>query len=153
LRKRVESSPRPSAFFSYTTGALETLDLLADAGIPAIVDQIDPARTLDEIACREAEMWPEYSLGRGRIPEQYFQRLDAEWAKATRVVVNSEWSRKALVEQGVPDRKLIVLPVAYDPPSASVTRRPPGEVLNVLWLGQVSLLKGIQYLIQAAREL
>ena len=153
LRKRFEAGQKPSAFFSYTTGALETLDFLADAGVPRIVDQIDPGRIVDEVASREAALWPQYSLRPGRIPEKYFQRLDAEWARATRVIINSDWSRKALIEQGVPERKLIVIPVAYDRPSTAVTRKSPGKVITVLWLGQVILLKGIQYLMQAAREL
>jgi glycosyltransferase involved in cell wall biosynthesis len=70
------------------------------------------------------------------------------------VVVNSEWSRQALVEQGVPAEKVAVIPLAYEPPTTSQVSSPPATgVLNVLWLGSVNLRKGIQYLVEAARLL
>ena len=75
-------------------------------------------------------------------------------AAATNVVVNSEWSRDALIAQGVAREKLIVLPLAYEVPEMpSPPRTRPANEFRVLWLGQVILRKGIQYLLEAARLL
>ncbi|MEI8287857.1 MAG: glycosyltransferase family 4 protein [Verrucomicrobiota bacterium] len=126
--------------------------------------------------------------------DAYFQRREAEWKLADRIIVNSRWSLDALVQQGVPPSKIEILPLAYEinaetlkhrntetPPSAhchlpsspsgpaltsdlrpltsvfpsqvsgfSVSAFPP---LRVLWLGQVNLRKGIQYLVAAANLL
>jgi glycosyltransferase involved in cell wall biosynthesis len=153
LAQRIRSSGPPSLFFSYTTGALEALELLADRGTPTIVDQIDPARTEDEIVRRETRLWPGWSTRADCIPDDYYERLAAEWRCATFVVVNSEWSRSGLIEQGVPADKLRILPLAYDAPVAARPRDMASTEKTVLWVGQVVLRKGIQYLIGAARKL
>jgi glycosyltransferase involved in cell wall biosynthesis len=70
------------------------------------------------------------------------------------VVVNSEWSKRALVLQGVPAEKIIVVPLCIDlchwTPGQPIDARGP---LKVLWLGGINLRKGIQYLVGAARLL
>jgi glycosyltransferase involved in cell wall biosynthesis len=93
------------------------------------------------------------------VPEAYFRRREQEWALADRVVVNSEFSRQALIQQGVPESKLSVIPLCYEAPVSLVSQEHrwlgdgPGPALRVLWLGLVVLRKGIQYLLQAARML
>jgi glycosyltransferase involved in cell wall biosynthesis len=153
LAQRIRSSGPPTLLFSYTTGALEALELFADWGTPTIVDQIDPARTEDEIVRLEEEQWAGWATPPGQIPDVYFDRLAAEWKRASIVVVNSEWSRTALVQQGVPPDKLRVLPLAYDAPETPGRPEAGLPVRTILWLGQVVLRKGIQYLIAAARLL
>ena len=67
-----------------------------------------------------------------------------------------EWSKGALLQQGVPAGKIIVVPLAYEPDAAPPLRRLRSNAqrpLTVLWLGSVILLKGIQYLLQAAKRL
>ncbi len=153
-RHLARTTDRPGAFFAYTTGALEPLERLAGQGVPTFVGQIDPARTEEEIVRRECEKWSGWAALPGRIPDEYYARLTAEWRAATSVVVNSEWSRSALVAQGVPSDKVIVLPLAYDAPAGPIPeRRAPDRELVVLWLGQVILRKGIPYLFEAARRL
>jgi glycosyltransferase involved in cell wall biosynthesis len=153
-RRLARAGHAPRAFFAYNTGALEPLELLAGRGVPTLVGQIDPGRTEEEIVRRECETWPGWAALPGRIPDEYYARLAAEWAAATAVVVNSEWSRQGLIAQGVPPDKVIVLPLAYDAPAGPLPERPPpADELVVLWLGQVILRKGIQHLFAAARLL
>jgi len=153
---RQELTPERDAFFGFDTGCLETLQWLASRGIPTVVDQIDPARVEEELVLEESRLWPNWQLSTGRVPEVYWRRLESEWQLATRVVVNSCWSRDALVQQGVPAEKIVVVPLAYEPAiSVPPEPKPPrgDETLQVLWLGSVLLRKGIQYLIEAARLL
>src|SRR5208283_3833816 len=90
----------------------------------------------------------------GRMPQQYWDRRKAEWELANLVLVNSEWSRQAIIQQGVPEEKIVVVPLAIDldrnrlPPPVE-----PVGTLKVLWLGNVLISKGIQYLVEAARLL
>ena len=91
------------------------------------------------------------------VPEEYFLRREQEWALADRVVVNSEFCKQALLKQNVAPEKLQVIPLSYDVRAEhrnsegrdQQARRP----LRVLFLGQVILRKGIQYLIDAARKM
>jgi glycosyltransferase involved in cell wall biosynthesis len=109
-----------------------------------------------ELMREEEKRWPGWALRATDVPEIYFRRREQEWALADRVVVNSEFSRQALIRQGVPADKLAVIPLCYEggllreDDRRAVSRPPP---LRVLFLGQVILRKGIQYLIEAAKLL
>jgi glycosyltransferase involved in cell wall biosynthesis len=141
-----------SVFFGYDTGSLEILDALAETDCFTIVDQIDPGKVQTEIARKEVERWPGWALKEPTRSREYEDRRQAEWQMASAVVVNSEWSKRALIQQDVPRDKINVVPLAFEPhgkvsgPVASPAQRP----LRILWLGSVNLSKGIQYLIQSA---
>ena len=142
-----------SVFFGYNTGCLETIEQLSKADCLTIVDQIDPGRVHKEIVREESKRWSSWSLQTPMPYKPFEDRLMAEWELASIVVVNSEWSKKALIQQGVDSSKIEIVPLAYE---ASVVPNFPSsrkEKLHILWLGRVSLAKGIPYLINAARRL
>jgi glycosyltransferase involved in cell wall biosynthesis len=146
--------PSADAFFGFNTGALQTLRLLRTRGVRTVLDQIDPAKVEEDMVFAEAEKWPGWQSISGRVPQEYWDHMAAEWEAADLVLVNSEWSRKALVAQGVPNNKICIVPVAYEPDVGPIPlpRRDTGP-LTVLWLGSVILRKGIPYLIEAAKLL
>ena len=92
------------------------------------------------------------------------ERLRQEWDLADVIIVNSAWTRDSIVSAGAPASKIEILPLAYEMPSAErgaqsgeseapcAMRHAPCP-LRVLWLGNVALGKGIQYLMEAARLL
>lgn len=150
--------PGRDAFFGFSTASLETIELMRSRDILSVVDQIDPGPLEEEMVQQELRRWPGWQTESGVIPAEYFRRSAAEWRLADLVVVNSEWSRHALEKQGVSPSKLIVVPVGYEVDKGAGANRPSSErgrseVLKVLWLGTVNLRKGIQYLMEAAREL
>jgi len=143
-------------YFGFTSTSLETLRLFTEAGGVTILDQIDPLCTEYQIVRTEREKWPGWESDKAAPSKTYIERVQEEWRLATRVLVNSEWSAQALVEQGVPRTKLMVVSQAYE--GAVITSRTEGRYdgrrpLRVLWLGSVILRKGIPYLIEAARML
>jgi glycosyltransferase involved in cell wall biosynthesis len=154
--------PSKTIFYAYDTGALESLEYLKERGVVCIVNQMDPNRVERDVVCEEIRRsagWERESIN---IPEAYFQRREKEWALADRIVVNSEFSRQALVRQGVPPEKLAVIPLCYEPGVLngaldSVIRCAswfsPSKPLKVLFLGQVILRKGIRYLVESAELL
>jgi len=141
------------AFFGYSQDSLEVLEYLASKRIFTVVDQIDPAQLEEDLVLKECEKWPGWERFPGRISEEFWLRLKEEWRLASLIVVNSQFSKKALTQAGVPDSKIAIVPLAYEsaisPPSGPSNQRP----FTVLWLGQVGLRKGIQYLLQAAELL
>jgi glycosyltransferase involved in cell wall biosynthesis len=161
-------SPIPHVFFSYDTGFLEPARWVKERGGKTIVCQMDPARYEVDLVREEEARWPGWSRRWAEVPEAYFWRREQEWAIADLVMVNSEWSKQALIRQGVPEHKLVVVPLAFEARnsrlSTLVTRPAAGtssrlstfdsrRKLRVLFLGQVILRKGIQYLIEAAKLL
>lgn len=153
VRDKLQRQAAPHGFIGYDTGCLETVQWLADLGIPTLVGQVDPGVVEEDLVRREWEKWPGWQSDSARIPDVYWQRLAAEWETATAVIVNSSWSRRCLMQQGVAPDKIFVLPLAYNAPVSPLQRHVHHEPLKVLWLGQVILRKGIQYLIEAARLL
>jgi glycosyltransferase involved in cell wall biosynthesis len=140
---------------------------------------MDPSRYEVDLVMEEEKRWPGWAKLSADVPEAYYRRREEEWATADLVMVNSEWSKQALIKQGVPESKLVVVPLAFEassprpsiegtcPPASSaallglpsaVCRAAPQRLgsrrkLHVLFLGQVILRKGIQYLIESARLL
>jgi glycosyltransferase involved in cell wall biosynthesis len=163
-------APSSTIFFGYDTGFLEPALWIKARSGKSIVCQMDPARYEVDLVKSEEKRWPGCARHFVEVPEAYFKRREAEWTAADLVMVNSEWSKQALMKQGVPESKLAVVPLAYEAThdegrgtrdegygnaekssrrSTFDARRP----LRVLFLGQVILRKGIQYLIEAARLL
>jgi glycosyltransferase involved in cell wall biosynthesis len=152
--KKAELDPARDCFFGFNTNCLEVLETLSRRGVFTVVDQVDPARVEEEMVLEECERWPGWSNTPGRMSHEYWSRLGAEWKAADSVLVNSEWSRQALVKQGVPPEKIIIVPLALELPRewAPQPVNPSGP-LKVLWLGTVNIRKGIPYLAEAARRL
>lgn len=150
----VDLDPAVDCFFGFNSNCLETLESLRSRGVFTVLDQVDPARVEEEMVIEEAKSWPGWEGIPGRTSQDYWDRIKAEWSLSDLVLVNSDWSRQALVQQGVPVKKIIVVPLALDlhgdhlPPPIN-----PRGNLKVIWLGSVILRKGIQYLVEAARKL
>src|SRR5438874_7292676 len=95
-----------------------------------------------------------------RAPKTYWSEWRRECMLADRIVVNSSWSRDALIGEGIPAGKIRVVPLAYERPRGSIDfrRRYPtsfdkARPLRVLFLGQVNLRKGIAPILDAVRLL
>lgn len=160
-----------SIVFAYDTGALELFAWSKEHGLKTVLGQMDPNRAEAEMVQVEEKLWPGWALQPLQVPDAYFQRREHEWELSDRIIVNSEWSRQALLKQGVPAEKLVVIPLCYEPqtqdsrPTTHDSKCQPSDLsisacqfsasrpLRVLFLGQVILRKGIQYLLAAARQL
>jgi hypothetical protein len=146
--------PQHQAFLAYSYAALEALRAENERGVLTLVDQIDPGRTEWEMVRDETARWPDYADPEPEAPSIYYERARAEWQAAQAIIVNSEWSRKAIVQQGADAGRIEVIPLAYE--AGDVPMSVPERVrkeLTVLWLGSVILRKGIPYLMEAARRL
>lgn len=171
LKRRKDIGPA-TIFFAYDTGALEALEWCRERGVKCVLNQMDPNRVEVDLVRAEEKQWPGWALLPVQVPEEYFARREREWALADRVVVNSEFSRQALLRQGVPAEKLVVVPLCFEAKAESRKQKAETNTaegqnqfqlstfqisalspLRVLFLGQVILRKGIQYLMAAAKLL
>lgn len=151
---RQSMDPSRDAFFGFAGASLRSLELCAERGVPSIVDQMDAARVEQEIIIAENERWEGWQRFPGRIPEEFWTKLESEWSTASLVLVNSDWTRKALISEGVPEEKIFIVPIAYEPEGDCQSRPTNTDgPLRILWLGQVNLRKGIPYLVEAAKQL
>jgi glycosyltransferase involved in cell wall biosynthesis len=145
---------------AYSYAALDILELARSRGWRAVLGQIDPGPAEEEIVSKLHDAGSRQSSSWERAPKIYWSEWRRECTLADRIVVNSSWSRDALVGEGIPTDKIRVVPLAYAPPSGAVefqryypssfdTVRP----LRVLFLGQINLRKGISPLMDAIRLL
>jgi len=159
--KRRQAFSSDSIFFAYDTGALEAMAWCRDRNIKCVLNQMDPNRVEAGLVGEEEKRWPGWAINPLLIPEEYFQRREREWVLADRVVVNSEFCRQALLTQGVPSKKVVVIPLCFEMDGRSkdgdantiISAQSPTAPLRILFLGQVILRKGIQYVLAAAQKL
>jgi glycosyltransferase involved in cell wall biosynthesis len=149
--------PPHDIFFGYSYASLEMLIAEKKRNVLTVLDQIDPGALEFRLVAEEMSRFPELSGLPAGFPAKYYERNQREWEAADRVVVNSAFCRDALIKQGVNPAKLFVLPLCYEPKGKNLKpeseNRSPGQKLRILFLGQVILRKGIQYLLEAARKM
>jgi glycosyltransferase involved in cell wall biosynthesis len=148
--------------FAYSYAARELFRFAKGRGWRTVLGQIDPGldeeklvrKLFDESSGDLADWRP--------APPDYWQNWREECELADCIVVNSEWSRRGLLAENVPAKKLHVIPLAFeettDTTCASFSREYPERFtaerpLRVLFLGQINLRKGVRPLLEAAWSL
>lgn len=146
--------------FAFSYAALDILRFAKQQGWRTVLGQIDPGLVEEKIIRREYEKYPDLYPDWRSKPNTYWANWQTECHLAERIVVNSAWSADALHQLGIPEHKVAIIPLAYQPPSAAAgfvrtypatfsTDRP----LRVLFLGQIVLRKGVIALLEAAEVL
>ena len=140
--------------FAYSYAAAEIFEFARARGWRTVLGQIDPGPVEERIvAGLKDDKWKP-------APKEYWNNWRRECALADRIVVNSNWSKDALLAEGVPVEKLTVIPLAYESwtdvrsfqrlyPRAFSAERP----LRVLFLGQINSRKGVRQLLEAVQLL
>lgn len=157
--KRSDEVQAGDICFCYDTACLEIFEELRKRDVFCVIDQVDPHRLFQDIVEEERKLWPGWMAADNCAPEAYFRRREQEWKFAHKIVVNSEFSRSAVLRERIPVNKVSVLPLSFEAPpvNAELEKRvmnlEQGHRLRGLFLGRVTLSKGIQYLIRAAKLL
>ena len=146
------------AVFAFSYAARQIFETAKKRGCPTILGQIDPGpfevRLVQELHRRhgiEPLAMP---------PEEYWQNWRAEHEMADCIIVNSSWSQKALVDEGVSESKISIVPLAYQVPKDVTieSQKIPDQFsqerpLKILYLGQMIARKGVVELIEAVDKL
>ena len=165
LRSQLSAIDYQPILLSYSYTALEPFRYAKAQGWKTLLVQIDPGPEEEAIVAEEAARVRELAAGWQPAPTEYWALWHEECKLADRIVVNSEWSREALVRRGIPRDKISVIPVAYEArevrgqtseirrarsyPARFTQERP----LRILFLGLINLRKGVARLLEAARIL
>jgi colanic acid biosynthesis glycosyl transferase WcaI len=112
------------------------------------------------------EIYPDIAVSLGVLQNKRLIGL-MQWiekfiyARACRVVVISEWFKRRLLEKGVPERKLVVIPNFVDTdfiaplsgPNAFAASHGLSDTFNVLYAGNTGLTQDFETILAAARLL
>ncbi len=146
--------------FAYSYAAKAIFEFARARGWRTVLGQIDPGPAEERIV---AGLQKTSSLSHTHwepAPKAYWDNWRDECSLADQIVVNSNWSKDALIAEGVAAEKIRMIPVAYEAandtstfqrhyPRAFSAERP----LRVLFLGQVNLRKGVAQLLDAVQLL
>jgi glycosyltransferase involved in cell wall biosynthesis len=157
---RIDGGKGAPVLMSYSYAASELFAFARRRGWRTVLCQIDPGPREEEIVSKLHDAVPGRGSSWERAPGTYWSEWRHECTLADRIVVNSSWSRDALVGEGIPADKIKVVPLAYERPQggSSFSRRYPtsfdrARPFRVLFLGQVNLRKGIAPILDAVRLL
>jgi glycosyltransferase involved in cell wall biosynthesis len=140
--------------FAYSYAAAEIFKFARERGWRTVLGQIDPGPAEERIvATLNDNKWQP-------APKEYWDNWRRECSLADRIVVNSQWSKEALLTEGIPAKKIHIIPLAYESSAGSrpLQRLYPHTFsaerpLRVLFLGQINLRKGVRQLLEAVQLL
>lgn len=145
--------------FAYSYAAERIFKFARERGWKTVLGQIDPGPAEERIVAGLNEKFVAERNGWKPAPAEYWESWRTECALADHIVVNSAWSQKALLSEGVPAEKIKVVPLAYQTSEPCSFRRyypatfTSARRLRVLFLGQVNLRKGVGQLFDAIQLL
>ncbi len=128
-----------SALYSGKTAHARGAKYVCDRGSSHI-------RTQDRLLREEHARWGMKFLG---IDPRIIDREEAEYAESDRITVPSTFNLKSFTEQGVPPTKLRRIPYGVDLTRFHPTGTPDLKQFDILFVGGMSLQKGVPYLLQA----
>lgn len=157
LLLQTEIPPADAVYCLYTAAFLlfnhekfhNKLKILEKTSTPEILEY--------DLFATEYKLWPQWEpLYPDRELMQPFFELDRqEWISADLIICPSEWVAQGLEELGTPRKKVKVVPYGVDISRYRLDRQAwdGRRPLRVLFLGRVTLRKGVQYFAEALRRL
>lgn len=89
-----------------------------------------------------------------RYSDAYLDQLGAEANMADAVLVASSYTKQTLIENGVPEDRVKVLPYGIDRQAFLKRSKPPAnKKLRIIFIGSMVQRKGLSYLLDAVRKL
>lgn len=157
-RTLAATTPIPDSMFSYSYGALQPFQIAKAQGCRTVLGQIDCGPAEDRVVAEERLRYPQFETSWRAEPSRYWDRWREELVLADRIVVNSRWSYRCMVEEGIPQHKLKIIPLVYQAKTFHVSTPPlplsdSSNNFRLLFLGTVGLRKGIARLLDAMRIL
>jgi len=146
--------------FAHSYSARGIFQIAKARGWTTVLGQIDPGEEHFAIVNRLSAYAPQYGPAPSAPPILYFERWREECALADHIVVNSQWSREAVIRAGIPADRLHVVPLVYEPATEGpgAARSYPAQFsaerpLRLLFVGSASVVKGVPALIEAMKLL
>ena len=144
--------------FSYSYTAKLPFAEAKRRGALCILGQIDPGPREEEVVAEQTAAYRHLAPPDEKAPAEYWRLWREEIELADKIIVNSPWSAKLLVEVGVDAAKLVEIPLVYESRGSmengarSMEKRANAR-LQALFLGSVILRKGVGQLFDAIKML
>lgn len=160
INKSWHVSDTSKKLLTFSYGSLELLRFAKSKGWVTILEQIDVGPIGDEIIANVHKKYPEFGSTWKPAPPEYWDKWKEEISLSDYILVNSSWTKKCIIEAGIASEKIVLSPLNYSVADSAkdfhreypltFSRERP---LRILFLGTLSLLKGMAAIIEAARLL
>ena len=158
LKRILDCDSTPYVVFAYSYAAREILRTARERGMQTVLGQIDPGPWDHEwiVRLERARGLPQGD--EEAIPASYWSNWREECCLADRIIVNSNWSRQCLINEGIENDQIATVPLAIDTHGFDENRTYPSSFssdrpLRLLFLGSLTVRKGIFELLEAAEIL
>lgn len=158
LLEKMDIAPE-DIFYSFAYTALRPMGKLR-SGVKKILYQMDPGMEEELLVQEEYRKTGIPNTSWTPAPSVYWQNWKKELELSDTIIVNSEWSKSALMKQDVPENKIAVIPLPYTIPSTSwdFQRQYPDKFtrdrpMRVLFLGTLTVRKGFHRVLEVAKAL
>jgi glycosyltransferase involved in cell wall biosynthesis len=108
---------------------------------------------IDNVARQHAEARRRWPLEDDWLNDAHRRKVLEEYELADVILVSSEYSRRSFLAEGVPEHKLRHWELRPDPRFQPPVRRPDDGVFRIVFVGAVSVVKGVPVLLEAMRRL
>jgi glycosyltransferase involved in cell wall biosynthesis len=144
--------------YGFTGSSLELFQQAQKTGAACVVEQmLAPVRTVAAVNREEVERWPSWQVRTDAVwdEEVWCARELTEWQLAQKIIAPSDYVRTTLIEAGAPSDRICVMPyaVSADHFCGRLHEYDGTRPLRVLFVGVLSLRKGIPYLLEALKKL
>ena len=155
-KKFKNSNQKPSIFWGFQGSCYKSLTAAKDIGIYTFCELATAhIAYANKILGEESKLNPKWadSIDILKFPVDYENRLLNEPFIADSVIVASEFTKMTLEDAGVPDNKIIKLPLGFDMNNIKYDFKLDDKISNrplkLLYAGTVTQRKGISYLLAA----
>lgn len=150
---------RGAGILSYSYYAHSAFTAYGDGPLPKVLLQVQAhslsvRRRLEEEMRREPASIP--SLSRElelHIPQARLRQLADEPLEADACIAASAFTKRTMVENGVPPERIQVIPYGVDLDTFGPPDEPPSGPFRVLFVGQLTHRKGLTHLLRAWKRL
>jgi glycosyltransferase involved in cell wall biosynthesis len=106
-------------------------------------------RVQERLLCEEHEIW---GLGFPGFDPRTIESEEAEYAQADAITVPSSFALKSFIDEGIPHSQVRRIPYGVNLAKFDRVGRPDPASFDILFVGGMSLQKGIPYLIEAFKK-
>ena len=136
-----------TAFLFYNGAGLHTAKKVKSSGAVTIVEAVNSHVLVQEKILREE--FENLGLSFRRFHSREVARRVSEYAIADAVLCPSSFVKRSFLEQGFPENRLLTVPYGFSPHTSSIAPTKNSDAFRVLYVGQISIRKGLRYLFKA----
>lgn len=148
---QIKNRPNFDLFVGWANCSLKSIKVLKPRGTKIVIESGSMHITIQEQILRdEYEKWGAYF---SPVVKANKDKMLEEYELADKICVPSSHVAKSFIDQGVSSSKLIKVPYGIDFSKFGQVKKQTNNKFRVIFVGQISLQKGIAYLLKAWENL